>query len=240
LITLLAALVMQNPAQNPGPPVNPAALVGKMLAFYNDAKSLTGRITLTQSANGVSGTVETFLQFEAPNKLYIRQQKSTGDRPVYLVVSNGKRFAYDSPIRDGKRLVEEVNPDPRVVFTYREIYAAASAGLADRSTPLDIAIGRREDLAFLRNQWATVTHKGMAKYGEESVHVISGDWRPYREANAEGQYRMYITETGELRQFALAETIRPAGGQPIQAMSTWNVKLTKNGKPDPALFNTVR
>jgi len=217
------------------------ALVGKMLAYYNDAKSITGRISLTQSANGVSGTVETFLQFELPAKLYIRQQKSIADHKVYLVVSNGKTFGYDSPIGDGKRLFEKVSPAPEFSLNVRQIYAAVTAGLADRCMPLDVAIGRTEDLVFLRNQWLSVRYQGTTQFGSEEVHVVNGEWRPYGTAKPEGEYRMYITDEGELRQFALSQTVQPAGAaQPISTLSVWNVKLTKNGKPDPALWAVVK
>ncbi len=241
MLTLIAAIATFPALQGEAQGRSAVQLVGRMLAYYNDAKSMTGRIMLTQSANGVSGTVETFLQFETPSKLYIRQQKSVGDQRVFTVISDGKTFGYDSPVRDGKRLYEKVAPAKDYFLNVRQIYAATSAGLADRSTPLDIAIGRTEDLSFLKSQLVTVTYQGTTKYGEEDVHVVMGDWRPYGEAGTEGQYRMYITEGGELRQFALSQTIQPKGApQAIQAMSTWNIKLTKNGKPDPALWSSVK
>lgn len=241
MLTAYLALIALAAPQDGAPTDSPAVLVGRMLAYYNDAKSMTGRISLTQSGGGASGTVETFLQFEAPSKLYIRQEKSVGEKRVFTVISNGVRFAYDSPVGDGKRLIEAVKPADGLAFDYRQIYAAASSSIPDRSTPLDIAIGRREDLTYLRNQWKTVTYKGTTNYGDETVHVISGEWRPYGEAATEGEFRMYITADGQLRQFALSQTVRPKGAaQSIQVLSTWNVKLTKNGKPDPALFGTVR
>ena len=124
----------------------------------------------------------------------------------------------------------------KATFTIRDVYAAASAGLGDRSMPLDIAISRNEDLRFLRDQWATVEYKGTTDYEGSPVHVIMGKWRPYGNALTSADYRMFITDGGELKQFARSEILSNEGGQTLPVFTTWDVKLVKNGKPDAKLF----
>lgn len=245
LLTALSTLTMAfQAAGNPAQTVNPGELVSRMLAYYNDAETLTGTIVMLVKDNAGSVAVTTQIQYEKPNKLYIKQQKSTGDRRTWLVVSNGKHFSYNVPQNlendnPNRRLVEAVKVGD-VTLTLRDIYAASAHGLADRSAALDIAISRTEDLRFLRDQWRTVEYKGQIEYDGVQVHVVSGQWRAYGTAPVQGQYRMYITDSGELRQFARSETMGDGTGVAIPLLSTWDVKLVKNGKPDEKLFEKVR
>jgi outer membrane lipoprotein-sorting protein len=262
MLTAIAALALmgQEPAANQ---VNPAELVSKMLAYYHDARTLTGSIVMTQKVGNEGGTIKTFLQFEHPNHLYIYQRKSTGDLRAWTVLSNGKLFAYNSPgltwETPGKRLVEAqvverpvetkvlangdtvVTKREKVQLSLRDVYAAAAAGLGDRSTPLDIAISRRADLEYLRAQWKTVEYKGTTAYEGKDVHVVMGVWRPYGTADPEGQFRMLLTTEGELKHFARSQTVRPQGApQALEVVTTWDVSLVKNGKPDPKLWESVK
>lgn len=242
MLTTLATLILTTTAQGAPETPNAAQIVGKMLAYYNDAQTMTGSIVMTQAVGNEKGTVTTQFQFERPSKVYIRQQKSTGDRRTWTVISDGKAFAYDPPelpFQQGKRLIEAVKVG-ELVQDFRQIYAATATGLGDRSTPLDIAFGRGEDLRFLRNQWRTVTYGGKMDYNGEAVHSIIGDWRQYGDAPVNGQYRMYVTDSGELKQFARSETIRPENGQPLNVLTTWDVKIQKNGRPDQALWQKAR
>jgi outer membrane lipoprotein-sorting protein len=213
--------------------VSPAALVGQMLAYYSEAKTMTGTITETIKAGNESASVMTTLQFERPGKLYLRQQKAQGNRQVWLTVADGKLFAYNAPIGatngdPNKRLIENMIVD-NLVLNIGDVYSAASSSLGDRSTPLDIAIGRRDDLVYLRNQWATVENKGKADYDGGQVHVVMGKWRLHSGNEPTGQYRMYITDAGELKQFALSEKMANDSGQTLDILTTWDVKLIKNG-----------
>lgn len=244
MLNVIAALAvgLQAPA---APAPSPSALISKMLAFYNDAQMLVGTITMTQKVGEHGGSIVTNVQFDQPDKLYIRQQKSIGDRSVWMIVANGKHFAYDAPdlrtlsVNQRKRLVE-AQTLPNKKLGIREVYAAGAVNLGDRSTPLDIAIGRKEDLMANRDQWKTVEYKGTVEHNGATVHVIMGAWRPYGTAEAVGQYRMYITDRGELLQFARSETMQIEGQGPMQIVTTWDVKLEKNGSPDPKLFAKIQ
>lgn len=246
MLTALAMIAMAQESPQVGQgSVNASLLVQKMIMYYNDAATMTGTIVMTTKVGDESGSITTTMQFESPSRLYIRQQKSTGDKRVWLVVSDGKRFAYDSPgvsawEDPGKRLLEPV-AYPNMVFKVRDIYAATAKSLGDRSTPLDIAIGRTEDLKYVRAQWETVEYKGKSTHLGQEVNVVMGKWRPYGDAATQGQYRMLISPAGELKEFARSESIRPAGSeQLLNVVVTWTVNLKKDGRPDPNLWATVR
>lgn len=253
MLTVIAAFAvgMQDPAAGAAN-INPSQLISKMLAYYNDARTLVGSIVMTQKFGEQGGTITTQIQFEQPDKVYIRQQKSTGDRRVWQIVANGKAFAYDAPdlrtSEHSRRLVEaqvieQKRPNGQVEelmrFSFRDVYGVGAPSLGDRSTPLDIAIGRNSDLRAIRDQWKTVAYRGTADYNGKTVHVVMGDWRPYGTADAEGQYRMYLTDAGELLQFARSETVN-FEGSPKSILTTWDVKLEKNGSPDPRLFSKIQ
>jgi len=246
MLTALAmiAIAQESPQEAQGS-VNASLLVQKMIEYYNDAATMTGTIVMTTKVGDESGSISTTMQFESPSRIYIRQQKSTGDKRVWLIVSDGKKFAYDSPgvaawEDPGKRLLEPV-VYPNLVFKVRDIYAATAKSLGDRSTPLDIAIGRTDDLKYLRAQWKTVSYKGKSTHLGQEVNVVMGEWRPYGEGDTQGQYRMLITPGGELKEFARSETVRPPGSnQTLNVVTTWTVNLKKDGRPDPNLWATVR
>jgi ribosomal protein L35AE/L33A len=224
-------------------PQSAAAIVTKMLARYAGAKTMTGKITLTQGAMGQSGQVHTEFQFELPAKLYIRQVKSTGQGASCLITSDGKYFSYPSPKLTwqdpGTRLVEAVKVRDKQL-TVNEIYAAVGLSLVDRNPALDIAIGRKEDLEFLRNQWAGIEYRGTVREGDEDLHVVIGGYREYGTAPVTGQFRMKIGPEGDLREYALSESLK-LGDLGVQTvLSTWAVRIEVDGKPDQALFKLVR
>lgn len=244
MLTAFLALAAVHQGEAAPQAVDAAGLVSKMLAYYSDSETLTGTIMMQVKDSAGSVTVTTKLQYEKPSKLYIRQQKSTGDHRTWLVVSNGKHFSYNVPMSvqnddPSKRLVEPVKVGD-VTLTLKDIYAASAQGLGDRSAALDIAISNLEDLRYLRNQWKTVEYKGETEYEDAKVHVVMGQWRAYGSAPVQGQYRMYITDTGELKQFARSETLGDGTGVAIPLTTIWDVKLVKNGKPDPKLFEKLK
>jgi len=246
MLTALAmiAIAQESPQETQGS-VNASLLVQKMIEYYNDAATMTGTIVMTTKVGNESLSISTNMQFEKPSRIYIRQQKSIGNKRVWLIVSDGKKFAYDAPglaawEDPNKRLVEPVTFNG-IVQKFRDIYAAGATGLGDRSTPLDIAIGRTEDLRYLRDQWKTVNYRGKSTHLGQEVNVVIGDWRPYGNAEVQGQYRMLITPGGELKEFARSEMVKPQGApEALTIVTTWTVNLKKDDRPDPNLWATVR
>jgi hypothetical protein len=241
---------MLNPAEGA------AELVGKMLRNYDSAQTLTGTIRFTQSVQNVSIVIDTNLQWAKPAKLFIRQDRRSSDPRTYFVTSDGKTFSYDLPEdragAPGERLFEPVS-QPGRTLDYRDIYAAASRSLGDRSAPIDIAICRTEDLKFIRGQWATMEFA--EKPGPDGVRVIVGDWRQYANAPASGSFEMWITDDGDLKKYVQRETFQPEASAldekfrphpvplnvgPLQITSVWDVNLKVNGAPDPSLFKVIK
>ncbi|MBX3119176.1 MAG: hypothetical protein KF784_08935 [Fimbriimonadaceae bacterium] len=239
---LLAVGQIQGGGQAGGdqtPKVSPSELLSKMFAHYASAKTLSGRITLTTTAMNQSGKIVTDVQYEYPNKIYIRQQKNVGNARSWLLVSDGKAFSYDAPdlpfVKEDQRLAERTKTLGKD-FGVKEIYGIGAVNLGDRSTALDILISRNEDLKIATQQWQTVVYKGMIEYKEEKVHVVTGDWRLNQATPSTGQYRFYLTDQGELKQFAKTEKVGSTTGQSVDVLFVWEVEAEVNGKVDQSYF----
>lgn len=221
------------------PSVSPKDLLSKMFARYAGAKTLRGRITLTTTAMNQSGQLVTDIQYEYPAKIYIRQQKNVGNGRSWLLVSNGKAFSYDAPelsgVSEGERLAERTKALGKE-FGVKEIYGVGAPNLGDRSTPLDILIGRNEDLKLASSQWVTLKYQGTTEYGGGNVHVIIGDWRFKPSEPASGQFRIYVTDEGDLKQFARAEKVGSATGVKADVLFVWDVQAEVNAKVDQSVF----
>ena len=229
-----------------------AAIVSKMMSHYADAKTLSGTIKYTLTAGSSSVSMETYVQFERPGLIYIKQVENAGKNRVWILASDGKYFSYDLPDQEPGvgRLVEPMvqvrsdrkpgDPKP-VPFDIGVMYKAAAASLADRSTALDLAIGRLDDLKYLQHQIATVRNEGRVDVGDRQLDHIAGDWRGLDSNQVTGTYEMFVADDGGLVRFVRHENAAPEnGGPPISLHSIWDVNLTVNGPVDRALFKIVR
>ncbi|MFI5386729.1 MAG: hypothetical protein ACHQ50_11490 [Fimbriimonadales bacterium] len=268
------ALIGSAPSALPQQQPNAASqLVTKMLKYYSDLPSLTGSIVLTASDGAGQAQLFTQVQFEKPSKLFIKQVKSGNQSTQWLVVSDGKNFSYDAPQNalgsapgqigtpgsQNKRLYESVSQiefvkgaDGKYLRKYgnydvQQIYSVGAATICDRSVPLDIAIGRHEDLQHDVLTWMTVSSNGKTTVNEVEANSIVGKWRPYGDAatdpnQAPGQYELVITDDGKLLRYTIVQNIRrspPNQSDVVELRETWNVDLNPNGKPDESLFRVV-
>lgn len=229
-------------------------LIQKMLAAYHGAKTLTGTVNLTVTAEGAgSATLNSTLQYERPGKLYLFQRKNVvnpdPDQPVqWLVTSDGSKFSYQVPndryqSSPGLRLVEPVdNPRVGVVHNIGTIYTASSKSIGDRSMPIDIAIADRNDLVYRRGQWINYAPKGQKEIRGRAGTIIGGDLRGYAGGPQTGSYQMVITHEGELLQYVEVVTVKAGedrNAPEVKITSLWDVDLKINGKVDPALFKVI-
>lgn len=239
------------------PQESAADLVGRMLRHYDGGSSLTGTIRMVQSVQNVSIGIETYVQWEKPSKLFIRQDRKNSEARSFFVTSDGTNFSYDLPEErigvPGERLIEQVTQAGRQL-TYREIYAVASRSLADRSAPLDIAIARTDDLKYIRNQWASL--ETLDREVPDGIKAVGGSWRLYAGTPASGTYEMWIEEsTGSLKRYIHRETFQPDATTldgkfktkklnlnvgPITITTVWDVDLKVGGMPDSALFKVIK
>lgn len=244
MTTILAIAVAMAPgfaapaAQGDG--ASAASILTKMFARYGDAKTLKGTIVLTQSIGNQGGQLKTDIQFEYPSKLYLRQEKEFVKKETWLVTSDGKHFSYAAPYGPGKgqRLIEPIRLATGTTLTVRDIYAAVTASIGDRSAPLDLAISRKEDLNYLRGQWASLTLDGAKDLNGEEVYAISGNWREYQTAPVSGRFQIFVSKEGDLKRYAIEESVKLDNS--YRVVSVWEVNLKINGEVDDKLFKLVK
>lgn len=251
MLSLCVAVALLTPQESA------AELVGRMLRHYDGGNSLTGTIRMVQSVQNISIGIDTYVQWEKPSKLFIRQDRKNSEARSFFVTSDGTLFSYDLPEErvgaPGERLVEQVTQAGKQL-TYREIYAVASRSLADRSAPLDIAIARTDDLKYIRNQWATL--EMLDREVPEGIKAVGGNWRLYANSPASGTYEMWIeSTTGNLKKYIHRETFQPntttldekfrsrkvdLNVGPITIVTVWDLDLKVGGSPDASLFKVIK
>lgn len=217
--------------------------VSAMINALYAAKSMTGQIDFVQSASGIQATVSTTFQYQSPSLIYIRQVRRSNDPAEALVTSNGTHFSYNFPKEpfqpmNKDRLIETVAQQGKML-TYRDIYVASSAGLLDRCVPLDLAIGRIEDLKYARNQWASMDWI-QSTPDANGLREIGGQYRQYGDAPVSGKYEIWVDKDNNLRRYVVREVYAFAGQSMGEVVSTWNAKLNIDAKPDANLFKLVK
>lgn len=232
MTAILLAIALQEP-----PRESPSQLLTRMMARYHDAKTLGGTITTRVTWENNRLEVDTTLWFERPGKLYLKQATNLG--PRYLVTADGQEFSYDKPLsgrledlEKGGRLLEAQGGR-----TLQEVYAIASLSIAERSTPLDLAIARLPDLRMLRDQWATVEDGGTADLEGEACRRIVGDWTSNPEYGVLGRYEMLVGPEADLRRFRVVGP-NPEGKGAVDRLH--EVRLKVGAVPPEGQFKVVR
>lgn len=224
------------------PQLDAATVVSRMLTRYHQAVSVVGRIQLTQSFRNTRVVVRSVLQYEKPSKFYLLQNLEASEPKTSLVTSDGKFFSYNVPelpfVAGQRRLVEAVDQNGKLLDV-RDIYQASVRSLVDRSAPLDIAVSRRDDLAFLRDQWMDLQVQK-----QEADFVVSGKWREFAGQAVTGTLQMVISPEYDLKVYEIRERRQFAyQGQrtePDTLVSRWDVALKVDAPADPKLFTLVR
>ena len=240
---LMQTPAAQDPASQDVESNNQAvALIGKILSHYYKAKRLYGTILLTTTAGKVSGKLQTLVQFDDPSKLYIRQDMQAATQGTWKIMSDGIRFSYPLPNTqlgsdNGKNLIESVVSGEEI-RTFREIYAIGAGGLKDKSAPLDIALGRYEDLKIFRGHLATHKMGEPMELRGKQCQVVEGKWRIGPGAPAESSYRIVATPDGELMRYELTDKIlNPDGsGGMMDIHQVWDVDLHLDGQTRDDLY----
>jgi hypothetical protein len=248
-IALAAALLAaQDTAELP----SIGSLMTKMMTKYSQAESLVGKVEAEVRVKGERVRVKTEIQYQRPNLIYIMQVQEYKAREEFFVVSDGQKFQYTNPLDHLRKrdpfLIEtavqerqEVDDVGKVSTRIRplgigSIYAAGSLSLADRSIPLDMAIGRTEDLQYFRGQLATFKDGGMVEFAGKKARKIHGDWRPFADAaNNLATYELYITPEGDFVGYRLSE-IYSMNKQVVPMVSTWVSDFKPGAEVDRDLF----
>lgn len=252
MLTALLALVSLPQAQFPP---KPADLVSKMMDHYSQANTLSGKLTYTQTAQGPDETGkmrvytaqgETDVQVERPNKIYVLQVMDGHDdnmNPTKVksrIVSNGSRFLYAVPMKFDvpyEELRENVNQGGQQL-NVADIYNIGGSGLIIKPAPLDVVIGRTEDLKLFRDQIVSLDDEGRDTVNGQPVRIIGGDWREYASAPPSAKYQLAITDSGDLLRYTTKEKVADPSGkiQPVDVTTVWNVDIKVNGPVDESLF----
>lgn len=240
LTALFALAAPQEPIQNTAiPPTNAGALISKAMARYYDAASVSGELHLTQTAKNVQLKIDTTLQFDRPSQIVIQQVRGGSTPKRMSLVSDGRMFAYDRPegTYGQDRFVEEVT-QKGYTQTYRDLYAASSRALVDRSPILDLIIGRREDLKVLQAKWGAKKVTGKTTLRGIEGFVIEGAYHDLPGAPATGQFQMVVTEQGDILRYSNTQRLRVPDqtNETIQILSVWDVDVKVNEKTDPTRY----
>ncbi|GEM_PF-4602167 len=245
-------LVFAYAAHRQEPPPTAAGLISKMLQHYASASSMAATIRTTQTAADKSVVTETSLAFERPSKIRLDQrQVGTTLRRKGLLVSDGTTVCYSKPdylAKEEPYLYEPVkNPklpdsEPRKM---EELYDLAASAMPDRSPILDILAGGAEDRKYFAGQLASFDLKGKETVNEKSVNVIEGSWRETAGNRPSGQFRICLTDEGEIVRYVLVQSFAPpastsrpgrpqVGGDPVTVTTVWDATVTLNAtfKPD--------
>lgn len=214
---------------------SPAQLVSKMMSRYHGAKTLGGTIHTEIEIGDAKLTIDTVLWIERPSKLYLKQSTSPGME--FLVTADGREFSYDAPMRGigdlSPRLLEYQGAND-----VGAVYATASMSLGERSTPLDLAISRKDDLAMLRDQWVTVEDGGSKELGGKPCRMVTGKWTSNPVYGQLGHYAMWITPEGDLLRFEVRGPNPEVQGQTITRLHT--VDISVGATPPDGQFKVVR
>ena len=252
-ILLLLAQAQTPASATANPASGGAALISKMFALYANAKSMTGKIQMVQQAQNQTVELDTDIAYESPSKLYLKQALNTSGGRQWLVTSDGTDFTYDFPNdartaangEEPHRWLEHVNPGGGVQpFDYRGIFRVALRSLGDISIPELLAIGGTAELTTIKNQIVSISIAGTDTVNGQQVHVLIGEWRLDQTSPATGSYKLFITDDGQLKRFVereiVAVNLPNVQAKPQEVVTTWNVDLKPNGKPDEALLKVVR
>lgn len=238
----LAAILAFGQAE---PPESPNVLVSKMLAKYYDQEKMSGRILWTQTSDGRSVVTETIFQYEKPAKVYVRQRRGGAEPFQWLLASDGTIFVYPPPkdLADQKPLYERVartGPDGTVLrrLTVQDIYATGAPSMGDRSTALDIAFGRREDIEFVSRQWVGLSFAQSPAAAATGAIAIGGKWRENQTMPTTGQFQMWLLPDGTLKRFYTQETIGLGPNLGSRTVNNvWEIDLKPGEGGDPSLYS---
>jgi hypothetical protein len=241
-VLLLASLTLVQ--QAPVDRSTPKKVIEQMFERYSYAGSCAGTIKMTQSSEGRSAVINTYVQFRRPAELYIRQQQ-VGSGDVNLTIADGKWVTYEipeeMPKRPGQRFFSRQKEAGKATMQVQDCYTLAIRSLLDRSTPLDIAVGKSVYLRRLTGQWATREFQNGNAPDKGEDAVIVGDFRDFEQNPVTGKYQMIISPAGDIKRFTLRETIgvREAN-RTVTIVTVWDADLKVGSFGDEKLYKVTR
>lgn len=247
-IAMLIGIQAQQPDSTGTAKQDAAAILGRMFQHYADAKTLKGKILMTQTANGVSVHVDTELQYDRPSMLYLWQRRDGGEAGHWLITSDGKEFSYDPPngqnakLYGSRRHVEYVSQH-NDSQNLGDLVEAAGRSLGDPNPILESAIAAKVRLKRLLAQWATLKFAGRESVNGKEVMVIKGDYRDDSNSPVAGEFEADVTDSGDFVRYILHQKIelklKEVDSGPIDVTTEWDADLKVGSETDPKLYRVV-
>lgn len=248
---ILTSLVFSIAAsQGTAAPPTAGALVSKMFGRYTSAKSFSGRIKTIQTARGLTVTTDTILAYERPSKIRL-DQSQTGPKVKRstTLVSNGIVFEYTKPqdLFGEPILKEPVQPEGRKAQTIGDMYTVVGGDIPDRSPVLDMLVARREDLARFRDRIFSVGLGAKETINGRTTNVVVGGLKEPGTATKMADYKLYLTEEGEIVRFVIVQNyavpaanprpgLPPVPGDPVTVTTTWDIAGTVDAPLEAGTF----
>jgi len=232
-----------------------AELLGLVIERYHNARTISGTIVNTQSADGVRPlTINTSFQFRRPAHLFIQQTTPDARRlppGKWIITSDGDEFSYSRPFNPA----EPDNPLLRIsekvivrgeILQVGDILLAARTGLGDRQCPiLDIVCSNTDALKFLRGTWKSMTEAPEQVFKGQKCRVIEGQYAANPALLPTGTYKIFISQGFDLVHYEITEkfgALDPDSKRQMEISYTlaWDANLTINGPVQEKLFTVLK
>lgn len=230
-------------------------LLSLVLERYHGARTITGTIVNTQSADGVRPiSISTTVQLRRPAHLFIQQLSSDSRRMPpgkWVVTSDGDEFSYSRPYNPAEpenplfRIVEKVIVRGEILQV-GEILLAARTGLGDRQCPiLDIAFSHPDALKYLRGTWKSMGEGPEQLYKGQKCRVIEGQHATNPALLPTGTYKIFINPAFDVVRYEITEKFGAFDPETKRQMEiaytlAWDANLTINGPVQEKLFTVVK
>ncbi len=251
----VASLSGGQQSQTSGGANSASELLTLVLERYYNARTISGTIVNTQSADGVRPlTISTSFQLRRPAHLFIQQSSSDSRRMPpgkWVVTSDGDEFSYSRPYNPSEpdnpllRIVEKVIVRGEILQV-GEILLAARSGLGDRQCPiLDIAFSHPDALKYLRGTWKSMTEGPEQLFKGQKCRVIEGQHATNPALLPTGTYKIFINSNFEVVRYEITEkfgALDPETKRQMEISYTlaWDANLTINGPVQEKLFTVVK
>ncbi len=247
MITLSIALLLtlQSAQQEATVPVKESAsqILSKVFSRYAGAQSISGNIKMSQTARGVTLSINTDLQYDRPSRIYLHQIRYGNNPKEWLLVSDGKSFSYNKPNDRsfGRDRYSELVTQNGVDQKISELYMASEQSLGELNAILDVAICQPSRLNRLKAQWATIKYQGRVTLNGALVKKISGQYRDDPNAPANGEFGIYVTEEGDFVRYETTQrfVFPTISNQPVDVKTTWDSTLKVGEKTNPSLYKVI-
>lgn len=235
---LIATLPQQ--ASDTSDSVSAGSLISRVIRHYYDAKSLAGTIKLVQSTKGVSLSIDTDIQFDRPDKFFLRQVRGGTSPKRMTTVSDGKYFSYDKPSEKiGPPRYYEAVTQHGYTQSIGEIFGLSALSCLDRSPVLDVLVGRRSDLEYLRARLGTMSVTKTTNTSTGKIYEIEGLYMDLPGEEPTGRFQITVTDGGDMLRFIKIQRYRVDDvlKETLVITSTWDVHVKVDVKTDPSLYN---